>query len=800
MGIAKGAEFHGEKKITFAVLSSCMAVTAFAGVGNRENDAYYPESEYVWAQREDSSSAISWLSNESGQWGTDSAHPNAENDYYVPAAWRRIMAAVASSADAALPFAGRSLTVACELQNNAAFGQWINLGDNVTLLGGAIFGWSSIGNVTGSRLSIERSSEQWPAYLRWWPRNDGIKTTTFAVPLVSDADQRVDWIGYKYDPDSANRYAGRFNLAPSWPDFHGKMVVSNNNELQSTVFSSPGQFELHDAKLILTGVDGSSSLGSLKLTSSAQLHFTGVDNTQVLEIADRLELESDAIVFGGKFTDWQKSESAQYPVFRLSPQAAEAGIPDMSGVLYGFDDAVQRIGDLPRISWYTNEMSNGGAEIGISRKGVVTVARSTSYNDTPFTDGQSAEDFLSDGKDWHGGVDYLDYAHNLVMPATRYDFPGDSLTLRASGMALFGEFACKNLSFTRNARVRLMKETATMKIGGTLRLIDEADAKDSDYAAKFLVGNRSTLRIDANLSGGGRAIAELSPEATGNIANWCGTLELAGDNAAWTGSLTLSAGTADSFGAYFENKGYAVYCPSAASNVTLVVHGPTSLGGALQSLDSAAIRIGDECRLAFAETATFDAENRGIAFAGDGYLRTEDGVAATIRQPLAFANGALVVKEGNGTLNLGVEPTILEDGAATLRVDSGDIGVFVPRALASLNVEIGASSRLVVPADGEGVDLTVISSLTSADKAGRLKMSIDFSGVEAFPQEYPVRLLRLGADQKAMLGDGGKPLVRIVNSPVHYTVYQILQMEDDSGNSVVTARLMRHPPFVLSIR
>ncbi|MDE3276030.1 MAG: hypothetical protein PUJ80_08385, partial [Verrucomicrobiota bacterium] len=97
-------------------LASAMLVAsayAFAGVGNRENDAYYPQPTYVWSLTEDGTTVSSWLSNASGQWGEDSSHPNNDNDYYVPAAWRRIAAAVASSADAAMPFAGRSLTVAC---------------------------------------------------------------------------------------------------------------------------------------------------------------------------------------------------------------------------------------------------------------------------------------------------------------------------------------------------------------------------------------------------------------------------------------------------------------------------------------------------------------------------------------------------------------------------------------------------------------------------------------------------------------------------------------------------------------
>lgn len=785
-----------EKKMKLASAMLVASAYAFAGVGNKENDAYYPQPTYVWSLKEDGSTVSSWLSNASGQWGEDSSHPNNDNDYYVPAAWRRIAAAVASSADAAMPFAGRSLTVACELHNPAAYAQWINLGDNVTLLGGAVFSWSSIGNVTGSRLSIERSNDQWPVYLRWMPRDDGIKTTTFAVPLEGDAEQRVDWMGYKYDPNSAKCYAGRFNLASAWPDFHGKVVVSNNNELQAAMFSSPGRFEFHDAKLILTGVDGASSLGSLKLTSSANLLFSGANNSHVLEIADRLELEPGAAILGGKFTDWKVPEPSQYPMFRLSPQAVEAGVPDMSGVRHELGDSIQAVCNLPRVEWYVSELADGGAEIGISRKGVVTIAKGTDYNNTPFRNGQSAADFLSDGSDWHGGVDYIDNAHNLIMRETRYDFRGDSLTLRASAVGLYGDFTCGELSFTRGVRTRLMRESAVLKIGGGLSLHDDVDVP----AAKLNVGNRSTLRIESNLSGGGRASAELSPEATGNIANWCGALELAGDNAAWTGTLSLDAGAEGDFRAYFEDKGHPAYRPSSVSNVTLVAHGPTSLGGALETLNPSAILVGNECRLSFAETATFEAANRGIAFAGKGYLRVEEGVVATIRQPLTFADGAHVVKEGGGRLDLGVAPALPEGGSATLRVDSGDVGVLAPKAFASIDVAIGASSRVVVTAGGEGVDLTVARSLTVGGSGGRLKMSIDFSGEEVFPQERSVRLLKFGLGQSALIGAVGAPMVKVVGSPVHYTVYKISQMEDDSGNSVVMARLMRHPPFVLSVR
>lgn len=704
--------------VTLGVALAAGVQVVFAG--NPANDVLYSADKgYVWfGGSESASQADSWRSNAHKLWpaveeGKD-PHPNADHDYYVSSSSRRLamlyVPNTQKEADA-LPFAGRSLAVACELVNCGAYGTWANFGDNVTMLGGSMFWWNSIGNLTGTRITLGNSSELWPVTFRYAFRSGEASPyeIKFRPAIAGDAESVLVW-KHSAAPGTVGM-GGKFVIASEWPDFYGTVrFQSHNNTFAPATFTTPGTVVVEsNAALLATASSGTSSLATLKVGAGSTVGFATVNNTQTFAVSDKLELEPGAVVQGNKFKSWTSGTPKKYPIFRLSQQAVAAGVPDMDEVACSRLGISNAEGDLPRTRWYVDGTADGGAEIGVTYKEVVTFTNNMSWGKTPFyADGTDANDpvhFLSDGQPLHDGVDYYSASYNLIMRAKTnpYVFPGDSLTLSGPAFGLYGGFTCTNWSLTGGGRFRLMSGVGSrVKLDGNIKTFA---ASNDSRAWTVNIGDKGTFEIAANLSGNGLVRFGLDPENVSNAttdrrANWCGTDELKGDNSAFVGKMTVTAGAAGDYAKYFDTLGYAPYAPSAVSNVTLKVWSGTALGGPIpEGFAADSLTVDAECRLAVMDTATFAEPTRGWRFPAVAYLFVEDGKTATVRQTLSFGDGATLVKEGAGTLMLGATPA--PDAGATkpvLKVAAGGLGFASTTALTGLDVEFAAGTRLVASA------------------------------------------------------------------------------------------------------
>jgi len=688
-------------KCAVLLMPSMLATMAFGWIGNSANDeTYSAENGYVQLEGEDNASTNSWTG--SYKWH-DGIVPNGTTNFYVPHSGKSIFMTRASSEATAIPFAGRCLVVASQIYYTGASGQWGNLGDNVTMLGGSRFFWSSVGNITGMDLTLANCNETWPVYFDINGRNDWRYTVNMNVPIRADFGAHVIW-----RISSGSGYLGRqIVIGKNWPEFYGTMRLQSNNVYQASTFSMPGHLRVSDLAVFnLTGTSGMSTLGGLRIDSGANFRLTSGNNMQIVSVTGRLDLAEGAIVRGGKFTRWSNGAPPTNQVFSLSPEAAIAGVPDMSKVKYDLSDCENGIyfADFPTVIWTETPRGDGGVNLCVTYNEIVSITNNMLMNSTPFLeDGNAANApsrFLSDGRAFHDEADYYAYNKNLLVQAISYPyvFLGDSLVLDGqSSLGFYGSFTCTNLVLVKNGRFRMMDYAKTYVLAGSMKIYKNP-GNPTIPAWRFATGDRGTYKVEASLSGDGDVVGFLEPRGTENPINWRGHIELLGDNSNYTGRIILNAGKAGDFSTSAAFAGRDPYVPGPVSNVTLTVHRQANLGGPLAEFTSNALCVSNECRVVLADTAVFDEPTRGWCFVENGYLKVNSDATATVKNAITY--GSKVIKEGEGTLVLGSKPLRLDAGVRPmLAVQEGGLGVATTNALAGLDVTFASGTSFVVAAE-----------------------------------------------------------------------------------------------------
>ena len=697
------------KSMSWMVLSFFTS-TAFGWNGNPANDAAYSEEKgYVWLQGEDNQNSNSWTN---GFKWKDGIVPDSTRDFYVPYKGNSIFMPRASSEAAAIPFAGRSLVVASQIYYSGASGQWGNLGDNVTMLGGSRFFWSVVGNITGTRLSLANSDETWPVRFSVNTRSDWRYDVNMNVPVKADSDAYLVWT-----TEGSNKYGVKYILGKNWPDFYGTANLLSNNIFQATSFSMPGHLRLGDGVVFrLAGSSGTSVFGGFSVDASSSLQLTSANNTHVVSVTGKLDLAEGATVKGEKFTSWSNGTPPTYQVFSLSPEAVAAGVPDMTKVRYELYQNGLYYAGFPTAIWVETARADGGCDIGITYKEIVSITNNMLEAATPFyEDGgekNAPSHFMSDGQGFHAGVDYYANNHNLFVKALKYPyvFSGDSLVLNSeSSIGLYGSFTCTNLVLVSNGRFRMMSWGQVFELDGSMKIYRNPN-NVSRPAWRFGVACGGTYKVKAPIFGDGDIVGFIELPSGARKTHTRGNIELLGDNSAYTGRIILQAGKAGDFSSVFS--GVVPYAPSSVSNVTLTVHRQENLGGPLAKFTPDSLCVSNECRVVLADTAVFDEPTRGWCFAQNGYLKVASGAKATVNNVITY--GTRLAKEGEGTLVLGSRPLRFDENVRpALIVQDGVLGVACTDALAGLDVTFEPGTAFVVDADRDdsgmlsrGADLT----------------------------------------------------------------------------------------------
>ena len=466
----------------------------------------------------------------------------------------------------------------------------------------------------------------------------------------------------------------------------------------------------------LAGSSGTSVFGGFSVDASSSLQLTSANNTHVVSVTGKLDLAEGATVKGEKFTSWSNGTPPTYQVFSLSPEAVAAGVPDMTKVRYELYQNGLYYAGFPTAIWVETARADGGCDIGITYKEIVSITNNMLEASTPFyEDGgekNAPSHFMSDGQGFHAGVDYYANNRNLFVKALKYPyvFSGDSLVLNSeSSIGLYGSFTCTNLVLVSNGRFRMMSWGQVFELDGSMKIYRNPN-NVSRPAWRFGVACGGTYKVKSPISGDGDIVGFIELPGGAGKTHTRGNIELLADNSAFTGRMILQAGKAGDFSSVFS--GVVPYAPSSVSNVTLTVHRQENLGGPLAKFTPDSLCVSNECRVVLADTAVFDEPTRGWCFAQNGYLKVAAGARAAVKNVITY--GTRLVKEGDGTLVLGSRPLRHDESVRpALVVQEGAFGVSCTDALAGLDVAFAQGTEFVVDADcvdagmlSRGADLT----------------------------------------------------------------------------------------------
>ncbi|MBP3404634.1 MAG: autotransporter-associated beta strand repeat-containing protein [Kiritimatiellae bacterium] len=767
---------------------------------------YNAESGYVVMKGSDKEYRSSYTT--AGQW-SDGAVPHSGTNYYVGSEYKLTVATQRTSYVAA-PFAGDELVVAGWLRDYGAAKYQTWLGKTRMLAGSEYFN-NSVGSVNGGPMIIEGTEDnpvriygnsynnQWKAY-----------KVDFSSSVNVNGHVRFDGVGKNH----------KYLILSDLPDFYGAIMIDACTiKGAENYVNMPGGFNVYsNSTLLLDAVDGSSTLGSLKLCTGGKLSLPGEENTHCINITNKLELAEDSILTTDKFRTWVKSGTPnRYPVFRLSPEAVAAGMPDLSKVQLRTVNPTGRYFDdtLPELRLVTDELDNGGKLVSISHYEWVKLTNTITTSVTPFPANSNNEacdpsHFWSDGlppspeKDYY--IPYSNYVKDYGVIFKSSEFNGHSLILDGASVYfnLYSSKARIPLVVNGGGRLRLMSNPrVNYNLSGSFTILNSGES--SNY--RIQVGNRSRLTVESTIKGNGNLLVVLSPEHQKDSnhyspRNWTGTLVLSGDNSEYQGKISVYAGKKGSFQQYFDDKGLQPYAPSAVSNVTLVVSTQENLGGALSGFTFDALTVSNECRLVLNESAIFDEPTRGWSFPERGYIQISEGKNVAVGKTITY--GSELVKEGAGTLTLMSAPAFYSEGqsvstpnGAKLRVQSGALRIAAQDAVKGLNLHFDAGARLVIPVGSDdevlpagGLDLTQTSVVSSDAK---LKVELDVSNVPVPPEgtmRVPLFTVASGSDLSSRIS---------VARPYRDRIAFISTVSNEDGTVTVNADV-RHVGMIFTVR
>ena len=712
-----------------ATLTVAIGMT-FGAFADSYDDQYTAATGYVTLLYDDDSTGHAKTSFEAeGNW-SDVDVPHNTTNYYV-ASNRRLYT---PSDNKSHEFKGWKLVIRGMLSHNAFSGGSVSYGD-VELLPGSTYYFSSVGSIAAGDFTISGTEEKPSVF--WIKRTSGSFTIQQAMNMHGDGVMSVEQRG----PISQT-----FSYTGDWTDFRGTLIMPTNLTIRvKNDFGTPGTFRtLAKGQTMLSQQSTSHTMtigkvdvpsggdltvsntarltaGDLSVGSGARLGFASTGTGFLTHVTNRLDLADGAAV-GVQAFDCTKQGSQTSLVFRLSPQAVSAGLPDWDKISFSLN-SLRYAGGLPHADAFVMDDPevSGGKYMGLATKPIVCMTNmnlvAKSACDTTYN---HPEQFWSNGRFPEEGYDYLALQQFLLRNCGNpYVFPGDSMTLRSTPLMLdytANDVTFADLTLAGACLVRPLTVNTAYVLRGKLALSTRTSSTAG--AARVKNANGVTITIASEIVGDNNLDALLA-DGNGSLTSLYGTLVLTGLNTNWTGKLAVTT-QGDTY-----TIGGVSYAVNAVSNLTLRVSDARNLGGPMAAFAYDSLVLSNNCRLAVDATTTFDEPTRGWYFPRNVFLRVADGATATCKNTITLGGG--IVKEGAGTLCLASTP-VLENGSATISVEAGTLAVGKSDALKNIDVSFAAGTTFAVDVASndadmrtKGVDLTS-TTVTKADAA--LKLSL----------------------------------------------------------------------------
>lgn len=752
-----------------ALVAACLAVAAFSE-GFAE-EVYDETTGFVTLLKSDGNSGKSGSSlDTAGNWSDGlPPHNDPPTNYYVQSGWY----AWAESAGLDFP---SPLYVAGSVVPRGISGDSANFADLKLLDGGCIrYGWMYY---LGGNIEILATDESNPAVILY-ARSDAAGMRLRAV-LSGNADSLAEFsTAYpQYRP-----YL-RILDGSDWTAFKGKFRIADNLglDIQLCSLNMPGTLTLGSDTWMYVKAGYPCSFGGLQfgndsvVTNYAKIDVSGTLRTgtnmtwRLLNSASRISTVGTMEIADGTYMNFTVSSGlpesfhvtsrlavgrdvsmdyavdgvtdgsgaqAEFPMFRMSPEAVSAGLPDFASLKVSMKKVA---GALPvaYVDVRDDSETEGGKIAYLTHRPVIRYCGENQFNNEAAhsmdTD-VSQVGVWTDGKFPHPDCDYYMGSNTNIAfrPATAEHpnrvttFPGGALALNDLAVIYLcdGVDVCIS-NLHAYGRGTVYQRGVAPWLRGKLTLHRYNDSHR--FVAR--VYSSGTLHLESDLSGDGDMNANnYYPSNNG------GTLYLGGMSTNWTGKLVSSW-----------SKSTSASSPDASETVHLrIVAGDArSFGGGNDAFLHNAVQLANYLELRLTNTTEFAEANRGFLVSENGMLNVDEGMTATLRAPLTL-DGTLR-KIGGGTLALGGRMRFglnddLEDATAptadrnVVLVQAGALKVVGADALdgAAVSFADGTSLHLDMRSADEGLQqngFAFTNALSSIASTGTLPIVFDGGSAE----------------------------------------------------------------------
>ena len=485
---------------------------------------------------------------------------------------------------------------------------------------------------------------------------------------------------------------------------------------------------------LLNGASRVSTIGTMEIADGTYMNFTAPSGVpESFHVTNRLAVGRDVSMYY-EVNGATDGTQVEFPMFRMSPEAVLAGMPDFASMNLSME---RFVGPLPIA--YVEVRDDAGVPGGkiayFTHRRIIHYCggdQLTEENCKMDTD-VSQVGVWTDGQFPHPDCDYYlgsrtniaFRAPNNAHPNRVTTFPGGALVLDdLACIYLFGAACISNLHVYSRGYVYARNDSW---LNGKLTL-HSGYTDERTFTARM--NSSRTLHLESDIYGDGDMKAEDYYPTTDGGA----TLYLGGVNTNWTGRLTTlwtkRAGTSPD--------------ASETVHVRIVTGDARSLGGGNAEFRHNAIQLDNYSELRLTNTTEFAEANRGLLISENGCLNVDDGKTATLRAPLTL-DGTLR-KIGDGTLALGGRMRFglndeLEDEIAptadrnVVLVQSGSLKVVGAGALdgAAVSFADGTSLHLDLRPADEGMQqngFAFTNALSSVTCAGTLPVVFDGGSIE----------------------------------------------------------------------
>ena len=707
------------KKISTYALGLMAFTVSFAYA-----EIYDATTGYVTLKSDDTETVRSL--NSAGNW-SDEEKPHSGTNYYVKAGWT---AQGSDSGDFRFP---ATIVVAGDVRCRAGYTATGTFDDLKILADGGIK-FTHLCKVAGKITFLSENAEN-PSLLKYGMNSHN--AVTLAAKVVGSEKSQA----YLYRYIASYKYPAYLHFATGsdWTEFSGTFRLMDGfgaNIPQSSEFSTPGSFvfgngcwmqtkantsfgnlyfgegstvtnlaQVNVAGVLDTGAgmdwqsqvgnSRTSTVGTFRIGDNSQLHLKpGTGAPEMFYVTNALEIGTGVSMrYYVDFAAESGGDPVSFTMFRLSPEAVEAGIPDFADVDVKMNTYM---GMLPTFAVDVRDDPErlGGKYVDLTHRKVVHYCGMDQFAEADLSMDTDVDQtgVWSDNRWPHSDADYYIGGSSSAIafraptashPNRVTTFPGGKLCVGNSGWIYLHTSVCiTNLHTYFNAMVY---PRASCCLSGTWT-VHRYVAPDHEARARMY--NDATFKVDSEIRGDGDIVAKsYYPYRKGS------TLHLTGLNTNWTGGIVTK---------WFENPNSPLP-PSEDAHTRVVVDDGRGLGCALTTFRHDSLLLKDYAELCVTNSATFTEETRGFAIDGNGAIHVAEGVLASLCAPLTL-NGVMR-KTGAGVLSLGgalrfglnddlADSTEPSDLSNVIKVKEGAIKVVGSKALDGAAVEFGENTVL----------------------------------------------------------------------------------------------------------